>query len=589
MSALLMHMRNLRSVVDRLGFRLAVVLAIGLLPLMIVSIVRSQSVINEALARSQAALVGETLQAVREETLLIENAKAVAQALSHTILPVIKDIESCNRVMKGTVKDTSFSFAGFVDKTGNMPCSSSDASLGFGVTSQIEDQVSNPGPTVLVVEDAQSSKNSVIQVSHPVFADDGMLLGFISVSLPHSTLGVKDDITSSDATFLTLRADGLVLTSSSTLEQAELLMPILKTGDSIDTLPLSFQQKGIDGVSRLYSVVPVVDDELYALGTWPESNELGGGFYLHVPALFPFLMWIASLGVAWFATSIFVTRDVLKLRRSMRDFADERVIPDANAFKGAPGELQEVASSFLQMSENILLDEAQIEDSLRQKDVLLREVHHRVKNNLQLISSIMSMQTHLSNSPEVERLIRNLQDRVNSLATVHHNLYQTSGQADVTMDELLGTIVRQVVRMGAKQDLPLDLKIEIAPLKMNPDQAVPLALLVTEALTNALKYIGAKESERASLTVRLSEPNAGFGELVVENSLPETQTARASETSSGLGSELMEAFASQLSGKMTVVKQGERFSLSVAFPIEELSAKETDFQDEQQLSYKSEK
>ena len=373
---------------------------------------------------------------------------------------------------------------------------------------------------------------------------------------------------------MTLRADGLVLTSSGRLEDAEKTLPQLFAQETIATLTISLKRVGRDGVSRLYSVTPVVDGELYAIATWPESNELGGGFYLEAPAFIPILMWIASLGVAWFATTLFVTRDVNKLRRSMRGFADNRIIPEGKTFENVPRELGDVASTFMDMSETILHDEAHIEDALRQKDVLLREVHHRVKNNLQLIASIMSMQMEHTRSPEVARLIRNLQDRVNSLATVHHNLYQTSGQADVTMDELLETIVKQVVRMGSSQDLSLDLKTSLIPLKLNPDQAVPVALLVTEALTNALKYIGPNKDGRADLMVVLSQPEPDIARVLIRNSISQSVREGEFAKSTGLGSELMNAFASQLGGSLTPSQTDDHFTLTVEFPIENLHVSE---------------
>ena len=110
------------------------------------------------------------------------------------------------------------------------------------------------------------------------------------------------------------------------------------------------------------------------------------------------------------------------------------------------------------MITSVLHDEAMLEDSVHQKDVLLLEVHHRVKNNLQLIASIMNLQIRKSINPEARVMLRNLHDRVMSLATVHRELYQTSGLVDVRADELLESIVSQVLRMGARTEQPIDTK-----------------------------------------------------------------------------------------------------------------------------------
>lgn len=563
----------LRPVTDRLGFRLAAVLAVALLPLMIVSIVRSQSVVNEALARSQAALDGETLRAVQEQIILIERAKAVSQTLSHIILDLLEDPDVCSRMMKEVIRDTDFSFAGFYDTTGYVPCSSADEPFSIGMTPSLVRQIADPIPTVLVYEDAPISGVAVVYGSYPVVSTDGQLLGFTSISVPQYQLrSLREG--RSDAQFLTFNAAGTILTAPGTLEEAENLLPVLTPWQTINALPESFEDIGGDGVPRLYSVVPVVEGEIFALATWPSSDEVAGeGFYFSYPALFPFLMWLASLAVAWFATSLFVTRHVVRLRQTMTEFASDRRMPVLEEFKDAPIDLREVASAYYQMTDIVLREEARIEDAMRQKDILLREVHHRVKNNLQLITSIMSMQMRQSRSPEVKLLLRGLHDRVNSLATIHRSLYQTTGQADVQMDEHLKSIVEQVVRMGADRASTISVRTDFAPLHLNPDQAVPLSLFVTEAMTNALKYIGPDKSGGAWLEVRLQTRGADRASVHISNSLPVDLLQLDEERSTGLGSELMEAFSHQLGGDITRQQSPGRFDLELSFEVEELNAK----------------
>ena len=563
---------KIRPVIDRLGFRLAVVLAIGLLPLMLVSVVRSQSVVSEALARSEAALVGETLQAVRAEAVLIENAKAIAASLSHTMPDLMRDIARCDRDLAKMVEDTPYSFVGFFDVTGRVECSSLGVQFTFPMTDTLARQVADASASVTVNQEAPAANSSVIFATQPVLDADGTLIGFTRVSLPHRELRKLEDDATSAATFLTVMPDGTVLTSSSGIDGADDFLPMLRPGETISDLPLSFQRRSLRGDSRVYSAVPVVDGELYAVSSWPRESELGE-FYLDNPALFPALMWLASLGVAWFATSVFVTRDVVKLRRSMTDFAERRAITDPNAFSGAPGELRDVANSFMGMAEVIVRDEAEIEDALRQKDVLLREVHHRVKNNLQLITSIMAMQMQHSSTPEVESLMRNLHGRVNSIATVHHNLYQTSGQVDVTMDELLGIIVKQIVKVGVGGNHQIKVTTDLDKLTLNPDQAVPLALFATEALTNAMKYMGPDGSQHFVEVILKVQPD-NRAVLKVENSFSDAVDPVLKDQSTGLGSELMEAFAMQLGGTMASEGNAGLFTVSVDFPMEDLLAKE---------------
>ena len=118
-------------------------------------------------------------------------------------------------------------------------------------------------------------------------------------------------------------------------------------------------------------------------------------------------------------------------------------------------------------------------------------MHHRVKNNLQLIASILNLQMRQAVTPEARTLMKGVQDRVMSLATIHRGLYQTSGLTDIMASELLSDLARQVVGLGTGGGRSVTLESNLDPVRLTPDQAVPLALLTTEALTNALKYAGA--------------------------------------------------------------------------------------------------
>lgn len=566
-------LKSLWAGVDRLGIRLAIVLAVALLPLMIVSIVRSQSVVNEAVARSRAALTGVTLNAVQDEIISIEGAKAVAQSLSQWLPMTDGKPDECNQLMRDTLENTEFSFAGFYDTTGYVSCSSALAPFNLGVTPELQGQIADPKPIVLVNQDAPISGTSVIYASHPVFDKTGDLLGFTAVSIPHQKLK-KSASVPTNAVFLTLNALGTVLTAPDSLADAKAVMPQLHPSEFISEQPKSFRALGADGTERLYALAPVVNGELYALSTWPVDHDVSGSFYLKNPALFPALMWLASLAVAWFATSLFVTRHVVRLRRTMREFAKTRHTTTDQEFRSAPRELRDVADTYMSMTDMVLRDEAKIEDALRQKDVLLREVHHRVKNNLQLIASIMSMQMRQTRSKEVKQIMQSLHDRVNSLATIHRNLYQTSGQADISMDEHLDAIVNQVIKMAAARDASIKLETDFDEIRLVPDQAVPLSLFVTEAMTNALKYIGAAQGKNKNLCVSLQVLEDDIAEVVITNSIPPQAEVPDPEKSTGLGSELMEAFAMQLSGNLDTGIEGQEFKVKLSFPIDPLDAED---------------
>jgi two-component sensor histidine kinase len=121
--------------------------------------------------------------------------------------------------------------------------------------------------------------------------------------------------------------------------------------------------------------------------------------------------------------------------------------------------------------------------------------------------------------------MKGLQDRVMSLATIHRELYQTSGLTDIRADELLQRIVRQLVRMGAQPGLPFEVETRLDDIRLTPDQAVPLSLLLTETLANALKYSAAPAGELPQLSVSLQREREGQAVIEVVNSATAASSA----------------------------------------------------------------
>jgi two-component sensor histidine kinase len=177
-------------------------------------------------------------------------------------------------------------------------------------------------------------------------------------------------------------------------------------------------------------------------------------------------------------------------------------------------------------------------------------------------------------SPETKALMRGLQERVMSLATVHKELYQTTGLADVRADELLGDLVRQIVGMASAPGRTFRIDTDFAPIPLTPDQAVPLSLLLTEALTNALKYAEAAPGEPSP---RIALRFAGLGEQKAELVIVNTAGPKPSEPSAegtGLGSQLLGAFASQLGGEIQSGFEDATFTLRVEFVVTALQGAE---------------
>jgi hypothetical protein len=235
---------------------------------------------------------------------------------------------------------------------------------------------------------------------------------------------------------LTFNDEGEVLTGAAPVEGSAALASLLPAEGTLASRaqgrPLAFIAPSAGGPELAYTVAPLVPGVAYAMAIWtPEQAGQGVGRLGEAPILFPLLMWAASLAVAFWAINRLVIRRVTDLGGRMRRFGRDRSLLQRPTSVGTPFELREIEDSFRHMADSILQDEARMEHAFRERGVLLREVHHRVKNNLQLISSIISMQVRRMPEPRVRQILRRLQDRVLTLASIYRSLYTSPDMGDV--------------------------------------------------------------------------------------------------------------------------------------------------------------
>ena len=138
------------------------------------------------------------------------------------------------------------------------------------------------------------------------------------------------------------------------------------------------------------------------------------------------------------------------------------------------------------ITERQLADEA-LRASLREKDALLKEVHHRVKNNLQVITSLLRLEGGRSAEPSTKLVLKDMQARIRSMALLHESLYRTGNFARVDLAEYLRQLATQLVKMQADSSM-VRLVMDLSPLWVEIDQAIPCGLIVNELLTNCLKH-----------------------------------------------------------------------------------------------------
>lgn len=580
------------SVIGGLGFRLMAAFGIALMPLALLSYNQAQKFEDESQARWESALFGETLLAATYQIDAISRARGAAAALARSIIPQINNTAACISVMQAVIlEETNFSFAGFVPLDGKMTCASTGKPFDLAKNPTFLAVLADPKPQISVNAKGAITGESVLIFSHPVVGADKRLLGFVSMSLPHRVLAlravtslVRDITKSAPVSLITFDGDGTILTATFGLETAPDRIPAHRPlTEFVGKNPITFRDEVASGENRTFAVMSIVPGQLYVLGSWPATVTANSAFVSFLPLwVFPLAMWLASMLVAYLAAQNQVLRHVRALRHSITAFAGGSRLVDPPDLSAAPNELRDVGQAYERMMSSVLHDAAAMEDSMHQKEVLLREVHHRVKNNLQLIASIMNLQIRKSVNPEARALLKNLHERVMSLATVHRELYQTSGLTDVLANELLASIVAQVLRMGASADRQVTTHTAFDPIRLTPDQAVPLSLILTESLTNALKHGNMAAPGTASLSISLRRIDPLTARLEISNTLVDDTNAPLPNSleSTGLGQQLLTAFTSQLMGKLTVGPEGDQYVVRLDFPLSSNTPTETETETE---------
>jgi len=568
-----------RPITRRLGFQIAFLLAVVLLPLTLISVINALSARKEMRARSEVALIGETINAAAAEVRIIQQARGAAAALAATGARLVADPAACSAAMTAiAAQNPQYSLVAFIPKDGIMRCSSSGQTVDLNGEPLLATLLAAPQPRFVANANGPVSGTAVLGISHPVIAATGEFVGVISISIPQSALGDPKGLqASADALGLvTFDRTATLLTASMGLSKAPDNLPRDKSLAEIGLDgPVAFSGPSVAGTRNVYAVVPLVPGELYALGLSPAGSVAGfEEALLTVPVLFPALIWLASLAVAWLAVERLVNRHIRRLGRSFAAFMRGSRRTGDLTVGGAPVEIQEMAEAYDQMRDSVIRNEAALESTVHQKEVLLREVHHRVKNNLQLIGSIMNMYARRADTDETKALIRSLQSRVMSLATIHRELYQTVGGADVDAPALLRGITQQITALRFPSAVRPDVRTEFDDIRLTPDQAVPLALFLAEAANDAFDNL-ANSGQLLDMRVSLRRGDGDTANLQIR-SLADGDRAPGTgddtrETRDELGAQLLHAFAAQLGAQVEGQALDGNYSLTLVFDLRALS------------------
>lgn len=193
----------------------------------------------------------------------------------------------------------------------------------------------------------------------------------------------------------------------------------------------------------------------------------------------------------------------------------------------------------------------QIKASLVEKEVLLKEIHHRVKNNLQIISSLLNLQSDYVKNHETLEILKVCQNRVTSMALIHEQLYQSEDLAQIDFAEYIENIAANLLTSYERDTNAIALKLNIDNISLNVDTAIPCGLIINEIVSNSLKYafVPGKTGE---IFISLNINNDNYLQLIIsDNGIGIPANLDINNTDS-LGLQLVTALTTQLGGTIEV-------------------------------------
>jgi two-component sensor histidine kinase len=229
------------------------------------------------------------------------------------------------------------------------------------------------------------------------------------------------------------------------------------------------------------------------------------------------------------------------------------------------GRVRGCLGAFVDITERKRMEE-QLKASLRDKEMLLKEVHHRVKNNLQVVSSLLTLQRDTLQDPMLRECFHESERRIRAMSLIHETLYQTTDVARLNVAQYLQTLSAQLLQSYGVDPHRIAFTTQLEAVVLSPDTAIPLGLILNELLSNALKH-AFPHGRSGTIAIELNTTSDGHATLHVRDTgvgFPEGLDFRETDS---LGLQLVCALTEQLEGTIKLERDGGTvFALTFPLP-----------------------
>ena len=206
--------------------------------------------------------------------------------------------------------------------------------------------------------------------------------------------------------------------------------------------------------------------------------------------------------------------------------------------------------------------EKTIKKNMEDKEILLKEIHHRVKNNLQIITSLLNLQSHITENQSVKAILFQSKTRIESMCKVHEMLYGSKDLSSINYGDYLQDLLSKLILNAKGESNSITLKLAVGDLILNINTAIPLGLLINELVTNSLKY-AFTNSDEGTISIAIQLIDDKRLELKYSDDGIGYPTTITFENTQSLGFQLISSLIEQLNGKVkrNSTKKGTQYTL----------------------------
>jgi two-component sensor histidine kinase/uncharacterized membrane protein YqaE (UPF0057 family) len=505
------------------------------------------------------------------------NARIVAEQerepftiLKHTLtfaaaLPEVREIGArCSATLAGALQGTQ-KIANFVrtDSAGLARCSGLEFTPGEDLSGYPwwRERAGRRTLYVASPEIGAISRRLILITVLPLFSTSGAFQGTLSagVSISDMARSIKAHQARLPGAVLLTDEDGAAMIPSEKVAFAR-LEGVMAAQDAPQTVT------ALNGTRWTYVSAPVYDGQIMVVYAEPANSVIRAAWTRLLPSLLlPMLALVLTSGAIWFVVRRSIVRWLDQLRQVTGRIAAGDYAVSLGQFAAAPSELADFAADLTLMARAIDEQETSLRRAYHEKSVLMREVNHRVKNNLQIIASLLALQSANVKDTKALNALNQARMRIGGLGLIYRLLYEGEqdedhGQVDVS--KLVSELCAQLSTNYRNRASPA-LECQSQEFFLGGEPAIPLTLLIVEAVTNAYHHAFADYSEGVIFVRVLREGDTALLEIA-DNGVGFVVGSAAGGT---IGLNLMQAYTEQIDGKLDISSGAQGSVISVRFPI----------------------